>query len=105
MIAVVVLLHAGVTYEVAQEMQDAGPAPLSIKRMEATYVSEIKMTAPPVAAAVVRPLATPAPQPIAKPKKAPKPPKAASAPQDKPSEPEAAKQLTQAASEPASSVA
>jgi len=105
MIALVVLLHAAVTYEVAQEMLDAAPSQLSIKRMEATYVSEIKMTAPPVAAAVIKPLAPPAPQSIAKPKKAPKPPKAASAPQEKPSEPEAAKQLAQAASEPASTVA
>jgi len=106
MVVLVVLMHAVVTYKVAQEMQDAAPAQLSIKRMEATYVSEVKLSAPPVAAAVIKPLAPPSPAPITKPaKKARKADKVASEPQDKASEPEAAKQAEKAASDPDASVA
>ncbi|MGC4062223.1 MAG: DUF3108 domain-containing protein [Aquabacterium sp.] len=105
MVACVLLMHGFVTYEVAQEMQDVAPGKLSIKRMQATYVSEVKLSAPPVAAAAVKPVAPPAPAPIAKPAKKPrKPAKAASEPQDKASEPEI-KQAEQAASEAASAVA
>lgn len=79
---VVALAHFLVTYEVSQQMAGLASSPeTSIKRMEATYVSEIKQTSPPVA-----PVAQPAPQappqaPTVK-KKGPKLAKAASAPDD-----------------------
>lgn len=106
MVAFVLLMHGLVTYEVAQEMQDAAPGQLSIKRMQATYVSEVKLSAPPVAAAVIKPPAPPAPAPISKPAKKPhKPAKTASSPQETASEPEVVKQAEQAASEAVSAVA
>jgi hypothetical protein len=106
MVAFVLLMHGFVTYEVAQEMQDVAPDKRSIKRMQATYVSEVKLSTPPVAAAVVNPVAPPpAPAPAAKPAKKPrKPAKRASEPQDKASEPEVIKQAEQAASQAASAV-
>lgn len=78
----VVLAHLWVTYEISQQMVDLSPAAPSIKRMEATYVSEIKQTAPPVAAA-----APPAPKisaaaPVIAKKRVPKRAKAASAPDE-----------------------
>ncbi|HEX5356784.1 MAG TPA: DUF3108 domain-containing protein [Aquabacterium sp.] len=78
----VALAHLLVTYEVSQQMADlSSSAGSSIKRMEATYVTEIKQTAPPVAAAA--PPAPPAaPQAPAVKKREPKVAKAASAPDD-----------------------
>lgn len=78
----VALAHLLVTYEVSQQMADlASPPESAIKRMEATYVSEIKQTAPPVAAAA--PPAPPAqPQAVAPKKRTAKVAKAASAPDD-----------------------
>ncbi|TAK98730.1 MAG: DUF3108 domain-containing protein [Aquabacterium sp.] len=78
----VALAHLLVTYAVSQQMADlASPPDSAIKRMEATYVSEIKQTAPPVAA--VTPAAPPAPTQAAAPKKrTAKVAKAASAPDD-----------------------
>jgi hypothetical protein len=77
---VVLLAHAWVTYEVSQQMADLAPAEPSIQRMEASYVTEIKQSTPPVAAAI-----QPAPsaqQPAPAPKRAPKAAKTASAPDD-----------------------
>ena len=77
----VLAAHAWVTYEVAQEMKTLAPAEPAIQRMEATYVSEVKLTAPPVA-----PTAAPALEPAAgkaplkKRRKVRAPDKAASAP-------------------------
>jgi hypothetical protein len=109
MVAFVLLMHAFVTYEVAQEMQDVAPDKRSIKRMQATYVSEVKLSAPPVAAAAVKPVAPPVPAPAVKPakpaKKPRKPAKAASAPQETASEPDTVKQAEQPASEAASAMA
>lgn len=93
----VALAHLLVTYEVSQQMADlAAPPESAIKRMEATYVSEIKQTAPPVAA--VAPPTPPAPAQAAAPKKRnPKVAKAASSPDDAAS----AAKVTEAASAPA----
>ncbi|MBI5925747.1 MAG: DUF3108 domain-containing protein [Aquabacterium sp.] len=79
---VVALAHLWVTYEISQQMVDLSPAAPSIKRMEATYVSEIKQTQPPVAvAAPPAPKVSPA-APVVTKKRVPKPAKAASAPDD-----------------------
>lgn len=69
---VVVLAHAWFTWSVAALMDDLRPNDSStIQRMEATYVSELKVSAPPTAApAPVKPPAPPAAEPV---KRAPKP--------------------------------
>lgn len=78
----VALAHVLVTYEVSQQMADlASPPESAIKRMEATYVSEIKQTAPPVAAAAL-PAPVAPPQATAPKKRLPKVAKAASAPEE-----------------------
>lgn len=93
----VVLLHAWLTSEVASHMQEASQSNVPrIQRMEATYVSELKLSAPPVAAAPVAPPAKAAP---AKARRRPAPAKAASAP------PEPAAPVAEAASAPAEAVA
>ncbi|MFT3856765.1 MAG: DUF3108 domain-containing protein [Aquabacterium sp.] len=88
----VLLIHLWLTYAVSERMAALSPEP-GIQRMEATYVSEVKLTAPPVAVAAVQP---PAPTPVsAASARAPRPrkkkpvpaPKAASAPQEAASEP------------------
>ena len=84
----VALVHLWLTYELAQEMKDLAPSS-EIKRMAATYVSEIKLSAPPVAAAkpaVIKPASRAHP----KPKRAPKPAKVASAPDEPASTPKVA---------------
>jgi hypothetical protein len=96
---VVVAVHAWLTWSVADLMDDLRPNDRSaIQRMEATYVSELKLTAPPVAApAPAKVLAPHQPEPAVK-----RPPKAA-APKasepEPPPEPEPAPS-PQAASEP-----
>ncbi|MFY9458785.1 MAG: hypothetical protein WAP57_03410, partial [Aquabacterium commune] len=45
----VVLAHVLLTGAVLQEMQGLKPADASIKRMDATYVSEVRLTEPPAA--------------------------------------------------------
>lgn len=89
--SLVVLAHVLLTGAVLQEMQGLKPSDAGIKRMEATYVSEIRLTQPPAAPpapAVVAPLPQAA---AAAPRKAkPKPPKlahAASQPDEAASEP------------------
>lgn len=69
---VVVLVHAWFTWSVAALMEDLRPNDSSaIQRMEATYVSELKVSAPPQAApAPAKPSPPPAPEPV---KRAPKP--------------------------------
>jgi len=108
----VVLAHVLLTGAVLQEMQGLKPADASIKRMDATYVSEIRLTEPPAAppapavqAATAQPAAT-APR-KAKPK-APKVAKAASQPDEAASKPEVladAASATATPPEPAASAA
>lgn len=87
----VLLAHVWLTYEVGQRMEDLAPPP-GIKRMEAAYVSEVKLSAPPVAVAAMQPAEAAPIAPIAPPapkkrrKKAAPPPEAASAPEDAASE-------------------
>jgi hypothetical protein len=78
----VALAHAWLTWEVAQQMQKLGPGEGGIKRMEATYVSEIKLSRPPTAPAVVTPPAPAAPTKTPRKRKKPVPVKAASAPEE-----------------------
>jgi hypothetical protein len=101
---IVVMLHALLTYEVSQQMREITAGEPAIQRMEAAYVSEVKLSKPPVAPAVAPAPptpATPAPPPrrqrVAKvAKAASKPDEPASAPQ-----PEApASAVAEAASEP-----
>lgn len=112
----VLLAHVWLTYEFSQRMDALAPAPPGIQRMQAAYVSEVKLSAPPVAVAAVQaaapPLAPPVPQPPKKPKKPKKKaepaPEAASAPDEaasKPDEPLAAPLLAQAPSDAASAPA
>jgi hypothetical protein len=85
----VLLVHLWLTYEFAQTMEELAP-PSGIERMQAAYVSEVKLSAPPVAVASVQPAeAAPvgATAPAKKRKKAPPPPKAASAPEETASAP------------------
>lgn len=86
---VVVLVHAWFTWSVAALMDDLRPNDSSaIQRMEATYVSELKVSTPPTAApAPAKPPAPPAAEPV---KRAPKPvePKA-SEPEPEPTPPPA----------------
>lgn len=79
----VVVAHLWVTHEVSSRMQELAPPELTIKRMEATYVTQVSLSAPPVAAAALPPPAQTAPtaQVPAK-KRKPKPVKAASAPEE-----------------------
>lgn len=90
----VVLAHVLLTGAVLQEMQGLKPSDASIKRMEATYVSEIRLTQPPAAPPAPAVVQTPAPRSAtatakkAKPK-TPKVAKAASQPDEAASKPEA----------------
>lgn len=90
-----VLLHAIVTVQVGSSLPTVDEANESkIKRMEATYVKEVKLSAPPVA--VARPVAPPAAAPSAGRGKN----KKIKPPQDKASAPEeAASEIAQAASD------
>lgn len=92
-----VLLHIIVTLQVGSSLPTADDTNESkIKRMEATYVKEVKLSAPPVA--VARPVAPPAAAPRAGKGKN----KKVKPPQDKASAPEeAASGIAQAASEAA----
>ena len=49
---IVVMLHALLTYEVSQQMREITAGEPAIQRMEAAYVSEVKLSKPPVAPAV-----------------------------------------------------
>lgn len=83
----VMLGHVWLTHEVARKMEDLAPEP-GIARMQAAYVSEVKLSAPPVAAAVQPAEAPPISAPVRqRKKKAPPPPKTASSPDDAASEP------------------
>ncbi|KGM39280.1 hypothetical protein JY96_02545 [Aquabacterium sp. NJ1] len=102
----VVVAHLWVTHEVSSRMQELAPPELKIKRMEATYVTQVSLSAPPVAAAALPPPAQTAPAaPVPIKKRKPKPVKAASAPEepDSVTEKEGTGALAQApaASEPA----
>lgn len=91
--ALVAAMHLWLTGTVLDDMQALQPDARAIQRMEATYVSEVKLTQPP---AMVAPPAAPPTQAAAAPvkrRKVVKPAKAASAPQ------EAASAVAQAASE------
>ncbi|MBT9611467.1 DUF3108 domain-containing protein [Aquabacterium sp.] len=112
----VVLAHVLLTGAVLQEMQGLKPADASIKRMDATYVSEVRLTEPPAAPPAPAMVQAAAPQAAAAaPKKAkpkpPKPPKvakAASQPDEAASKPEVladAASATQPSPEPAASAA
>lgn len=109
----VVLAHVLLTGAVLQEMQGLKPADASIKRMDATYVSEIRLTQPPAAPPAPAMVQTAAPQAAtAAPKKVkPKPPKvakAASQPDEAASKPEVladAASAPQPSPEPAASAA
>lgn len=96
-IAIVVVAHALITQGVMLRMQALNPeqAP-TIKRMEASLVADMELTAPPVVSAppAAPPPATPAPRP------APRPASAASRPEPKPSAPEAASSPSDPPSEP-----
>ena len=91
--ALVAAMHLWLTGTVLDDMQALQPDARAIQRMEATYVSEVKLTQPP--AMVAPPAAPPTPAAAApvKRRKVVKPAKAASAPQ------EAASAVAQAASE------
>ncbi|HEX5373709.1 MAG TPA: DUF3108 domain-containing protein [Aquabacterium sp.] len=96
-IATVVAAHALLTQFVMLRMQEMSPdqAP-TIKRMEASLVADMELTAPPVVSA---PPAVPT-QPVAAPRPAPRAASAASRPEPKPSAPEAASSPTEPVSEP-----
>lgn len=95
----VLIAHLLLTSAVLDEMQDAKPDAPGIQRMEAAYVSEVRLTQPPTsAAAPVAPPPPAAPPAMRKPKGV-KPPKAASAPQEAASSADAAS-MAQAASAP-----
>lgn len=85
LVVAVTLGHLWLTGEVAERLQvDPGEEARRIQRMEAVYVSEMRLTAPPVAAAPLAPQ-PPAPRrvkPRPKPKAVPTPVEAASAPLD-----------------------
>lgn len=106
LVLLVTLAHLWLTREVSSHMQGAADEP-GMERMQAAYVSELKVSAPPRATApIVKPAA---PSTATKPK--PKAPKAASAPEDAASSvadaasaastPEASPQAIAKASEPA----
>ncbi|MCH8178527.1 MAG: DUF3108 domain-containing protein [Proteobacteria bacterium] len=118
LVVLVVLAHVLLTGAVLHEMQGLKPSDASIKRMEATYVSEIRLSEPPTAPpapAVVQAMA--ATQAATAPRRKPKPPKvaqAASQPDEAASQPEVvadaasaadAAQPTQAATSAATSAA
>lgn len=100
-----IVAHMWVTHEVSSRMQELAPPELKIKRMEATYVTQVSLSAPPVAAAALPPPAQMAPAaPIPVKKRKPKSVKAASAPEEDTkvaSADEAASAASQAASMPA----
>jgi hypothetical protein len=73
---VVTLLHLWLTHVVVQSLSEPGQEP-GIKKMEAIYATEMRLSAPPVARAATVP--TPAPQAGAKRKAVRKPPKVAEA--------------------------
>lgn len=107
LIAAVALVHAWVTYEVSEEMKALAPPADEIKRMEASYVAEVRLSKPPTPPAPPKPVPPP-PAPTAKKKPKPRPVEAASAPQEvasAPLEEEKPEVLAQAASqaEPAAS--
>lgn len=80
----VVAVHMWLTHEVSSRMQELAPPELTIKRMEATYVTQVSLSAPPVAAAVLpQPAQTAPATPTPVKKRKPKPVKAASAPEEK----------------------
>ncbi len=98
----VVLAHVLLTGAVLQEMQGLKPSDASIKRMEATYVSEIRLTQPPAAPPAPAVVQAPSPQAVAAPRKkakpkAPKVAKAASTPEEAASKPEAVADAASAA--------
>jgi len=108
LVAMVAFAHLLLTHELAQQMDELAPDTNDIKRMEAVYVSEIKLTAAPRAPATLAPVAPQKTSAAPRRKAAPKPAKAASAPQDTASAPvvaEAASEVAPAASEPAPIVA
>lgn len=81
---IVAIVHAWLTYEVSQQMQALSAGDPAIQRMEATYVSEVRLSKPP-AAPPARPAAKAPPPQAAKAsskKPKPKPVKAASAPDE-----------------------
>jgi hypothetical protein len=86
--AVVVLVHAWLTWSVSALMKQLHPEDVSgIKRMEATYVSELKLSKPPVAAPapMVAPPTAPEARVSKKRKRKPAPPaEQASAPEPEP---------------------
>lgn len=80
----VVAVHLWLTHEVSSRMQELAPPELTIKRMEATYVTQVSLSAPPVAAAVLpQPTQATPTAPVPSKKRKPKPVKAASAPEEK----------------------
>lgn len=95
--AIVVLLHMWLTSSMSDMLHTLRPGESSsIQRMEAAYVSQLKLSAPPVVAPTA-----PAPRPKAarRAKKAPRPPaKRASAPEPAPSQAELADSQADAAS-------
>ena len=109
----VVLAHVLLTGAVLQEMQGLKPSDATIKRMDATYVSEVRLTQPPAAPPAPAMVQAAAPQAAAAaPKKVkPKPPKvakAASQPDEAASKPEVladAASAAQPSPEPAASAA
>lgn len=102
--ALVVMAHILLTGAVLQEMQGLKPSDASIKRMEATYVSEIRLSQPPAAPpapAMVKATAPAAAQAAVAKKAKPKVPKvakAASQPDEAASKPEAVADAASAAS-------
>lgn len=84
----VVVAHLWLTHAVSSRMQELAPPELTIKRMEATYVTQVSLSAPPVAAAVLpQPSQTAPTAPVPGKKRKPKPVKAASAPEEAESTP------------------
>lgn len=97
--ALVAALHLWLTGTVLDDMQALQPDARAIQRMEATYVSEVKLTQPPARVATpAPPVAQAQAAPVAKRRKVVKPPKAASAPHESA---KAASAVAQAASDAA----
>lgn len=103
LIAVVATAHFWLTYQVSQEMKALAPPPAdAIQRMEASYVSEVRLSKPPSPPAPPKP---PQAAPKARKKPKPRPVEAASAPQEVASAPPEAPQVMAQADTASSPVA
>ncbi|MFW9615120.1 DUF3108 domain-containing protein [Aquabacterium sp.] len=98
----VTLAHLLLTNEVATQMDELSPDQPGIKRMEATYVRELKLTQAPRAAAVAAPVTAGAANTVKPKVRKPRAAESAASKASAPDESASAPQLAEAASAPAS---